>query len=123
MDVFGNVALERRILEQTYDGVMDVYGYGDELTQSGATRPVEKRLHTGIPCGLSASTQADTTQTDAFADVQQRYTVFCAPGIEIPPGCRVVITQYGVTREYTCSGMPNVYPTHQELSVFLEDQA
>ncbi|MDO5785373.1 MAG: hypothetical protein Q4P20_09975 [Eubacteriales bacterium] len=123
MVVFGNVALERRILEQTYDGVMDVYGYGDELTQSGATRPVEKQLYTGIACGLSASTQADTTQTDASADVNQRYIVFCAPEIEIHPGCRIVITQYGVTREYTCSGMPNVYPTHQELSVLLEERA
>ncbi|MDO4173714.1 MAG: hypothetical protein Q4D42_03020 [Eubacteriales bacterium] len=121
--MLGNVALERRILERTYDGVMNVYGYGDELTQSGATRPVEKQLHTKIPCGLSASGQADTTQTDASADVDQRYIVFCAPEIEAPPGCRVVITQYGVTRDYTCSGMPNVYPTHQELTVLLEDRA
>lgn len=121
--MFGNVKLERRILEQTYDGVMDVYGYGDELTQSGATRTVEKQLYTGISCALSANQQADTTQTDASANVNQRYTVFCGPDIVIPAGCRLVVTQYGAARDYCCSGVPNVYPTHQEISVLLEKRA
>lgn len=121
--MFGNIAMERRILEQTYDGVMDVYGFTDEQTESGVTRPVEKPLYTGIPCALSANRQADTTQTDASAEVNQRYTVFCAPDVAIPAGCRLVVTQYGVARNYCCSGVPNVYPTHQEISVLLEERA
>lgn len=120
--MFGNVELERKILEQTYDGVMDVYGFSNEQTASGATRPVEKKLHTGISCALSANQQADTTQTDASADVNKRYTVFCSPDVAIPAGCRLVVTQYGAARDYCCSGVPNVYPTHQEISVLLEER-
>jgi hypothetical protein len=43
--------------------------------------------------------------------------IFVAPDIPIKEGSKLVVTQDGVTNTYERSGMPSVYPTHQEVTV------
>lgn len=41
--------------------------------------------------------------------------LFIAPEVTISPGSKIVITHEGRTGEYSQSGIPAVYPTHQEI--------
>lgn len=124
--MFGNAMLERRILEQTYDGVMDIWTTEFKTSETGEDKPEKSVLLSEIPCALSklsASADAVTAQTNAAADISQIYIIFCSPDIAIPAGSWITVKQDNMIRAFKCSGKPFLYPTHQELTVLLEEQA
>jgi hypothetical protein len=67
------------------------------------------------PCKLSFKTLAATSQTESAANITQQTKLFISPDISINAGSKITVTQDGVTTDYTCSGVPAVYPTHQEV--------
>lgn len=48
--------------------------------------------------------------------------MFVSPDVTIKPGSMLTVAQNGVTTEYTSSGVPAVYPTHQEIILELSDK-
>ncbi len=67
------------------------------------------------PCKLSYETLKSANQTDSAAAVTQVTKLFVSTDITIRAGSKVTVTQDGVTTDYTASGIPAVYPTHQEI--------
>lgn len=76
----------------------------------------------GQPCRLSFETLKTAQQTESAAAVTQVIKLFLSPEIRVKPGSKVTVTQDGVTVDYKCSGVPAVYPTHQEIILELFDR-
>ncbi len=71
------------------------------------------------PCRLSFEKITSTNQTDTAAIQTQGVKLFLAPEIVIQPGSKITVTQNSVTADYTRSGVPAIYPTHQEITLEL----
>lgn len=67
------------------------------------------------PCKLSYEQITQAVQGDV-ASISQVIKIFLAPEVEIKEGSKItVITKAGITADYKQSGIPAVYPTHQEI--------
>lgn len=106
----------RKALESTYEGVATVVEYKKvmneetKLIELGEVVVLEEQ-----PCKLSFSKLEATKQNNSSASVTQVTKLFISPNITINPGSKITVTQTGITTDYTCSGVPAVYPTHQEI--------
>lgn len=106
----------RKALESTYEGVATVVEYKKvmneetKLIELGEVVVLEEQ-----PCKLSFSKLEATKQNNSSASVTQVTKLFISPNITINPGSKITVTQAGITTDYTCSGVPAVYPTHQEI--------
>lgn len=110
----------RKALESTYEGVCTVYQYQnvkDPATK--ITHEEEVAVLTDQPCRLSFETLNATVQTDTAAAKSQGVRLFISPEVRIDAGSKIVVTQTDVTGEYSASGEPAVYPTHQEIDLEL----
>ena len=66
---------------------------------------------TDVPCRLSIQSNNSATHTDVASAVGQTIKLFLAPHITIASGSKITVN--GV--DYTRSGVPAVYETHQEI--------
>lgn len=115
----------RRAVEATYFGTLTVTEMKkekDEKTKLTKTEPVI--VLENQPCKLSFETLKSAVQTDSAASITQITKLFVSPDVSIRAGSKITVTQDDVTTDYTCSGVPAVYPTHQEIVLELfEDYA
>lgn len=110
----------RKAIESTYTGVMTVserQSVKDPNTHITSTKEVV--VLENQPCKLSFETIAATVQTDTAAALSQGTKVFLSPDVSIKAGSKLTVTQNGVTIAYKSSGVPAVYPTHQEIMLEL----
>ena len=70
------------------------------------------------PCKLSFE-NLSTTDENHVATMAQAVKLFLSPDVSIKPGSKITVTQNGVTTEYSSSGVPAKYPTHQEIMLKL----
>lgn len=106
----------RKALESTYEGVLTVTEYQkvkDETTKLTGCEPVT--VLENQPCRVSHESLQSAVQSESAATVTQTIKLFIAPEITIKPGSKITVTQAGVTTDYTYSGVPAVYQTHQEI--------
>ncbi len=109
-------AAARKAVEATYFGILTVTEMGkvkDEKSKLVKNGPVV--VMEGKPCRLSFETLKAAGQSDSAAAIVQVTKLFVSPDVSIRPGSKITVTQDGVTTDYTCSGVPAVYPTHQEI--------
>lgn len=110
----------RKAVESAYNGVCTVLEYGDMFDdETKITYQGEKAVYENIPCKLSFEKLNAAVQTDTAACVSQGTKLFTAPEIKISGGSKIIVTQNGITGEYSSSGEPAVYPTHQEIMLEL----
>lgn len=77
----------------------------------------EKPLLQGQPCKLSFET-LNSTDGDHVATVAQSVKLFISPDVEIPAGCKIVVTRFNDlerTFTYSRSGEPGIFTNHQEI--------
>ena len=106
----------RKAVESTYDGVAVVEEYRqvkDGITKLTNGSPVV--VLENQPCRVSFERLQTAGQTESVAAVTQTAKLFISPDIVIRPGSKITVTQAGKTAEYTYSGIPAVYDTHQEI--------
>lgn len=106
----------RKAIESTYDGIATIEEYRrvkDEITKLTSSKPVT--VLENQPCRLSFERLQVANQTESAAAVAQHIKLFLSPDIHINPGSKITVTQAGKTAEYTYSGVPAVYDTHQEI--------
>lgn len=116
-------AAARKAQETLYSGVMTVterHKIRDEGTKLTTQKDVV--VLENQPCKLSFETLKAVQQTEAAASTTQIIKLFVAPGVTVKPGSKVTVTQDGVTADYKYSGVPAVYPTHQEIILELFDR-
>lgn len=77
----------------------------------------EKPLFQDQPCKLSFET-LNSTDGDHVATVAQSVKLFISPDVEIPAGCKIVVTRFNDlerTFTYSRSGEPGIFTNHQEI--------
>ena len=77
----------------------------------------EKPLLQDQPCKLSFET-LNSTNGDHVATVAQSVKLFISPDVEIPAGCKIVVTRFNDlerTFTYSRSGEPGIFTNHQEI--------
>lgn len=121
--MLGNPELERALLEQTYDGVMTVTGTRKQEVSGETVVTPDAVLHENIPCALSFSGTPDSKTDANSGQISYQATIYCAPELAVPAGCRIAVQQYGATYRLKYSGESVVYPTHQQLSAVREERA
>ena len=87
--------------------------YGREPAVGTLNNSEEVLLYAAVPCRISYGTSPALNQTEGGAEVQQKVTLFCAPGLVLKPGARVVCA--GVS--YALAGAPKKYQSHQEVGL------
>ena len=77
----------------------------------------EKPLLQDQPCKLSFETLS-STDGDPVATLTQSVKLFISPDVEIPAGCKIVVTRFNDlerTFTYAKSGEAGVFTNHQEI--------
>lgn len=115
----------RKAIENTYGGVVTVTEH--QKVKDAVTKLTEEKdipVLENQPCRLSFENIKAAVQSDSAAAIAQTTKLFVSPDVSIKAGSKITVTQAGVTTDYTCSGVPAVYPTHQEIVLDLfEDWA
>ena len=113
------VSAQRKALERLWKDRCTIYT--QEKVKDPTTKLTdfeEKPLLQDQPCKLSFETLTSSTG-DPVAAVSQAVKLFLSPDVVIKAGSKIIVTQHGRTTEYSNSGVPAVYPTHQEIMLTL----
>ncbi|MDE6055374.1 MAG: hypothetical protein K2G55_16815 [Lachnospiraceae bacterium] len=112
--------MARTVLEQTYGGLCTIIEYHDVINEkTKLSNEEEVVVVKDRPCKLSYEKLDAAAQTETAASVSQGIKLFIAPEISVNSGSKVIVTQDGVTNEYSASGEPATYCTHQEIMLKL----
>lgn len=108
----------RRTQEATYEGLCTIFEYR-EVTDEKTKLSSEKEIAVieNQPCKLSFEKLTTVVQTETAAVQAQGVKLFLAPEIMVSSNSKIVVTQNGVTSEYSASGIPAIYSTHQEITL------
>lgn len=110
------VKAARKAIESTYEGVLTVTEHQKVTNEkSKLTGYQDVVVIESQPCHLSFETLNSAVQSESAAAVTQVTKLFVSPDIVIKAGSKITVTQAGVTTDYTNSGIPAVYETHQEI--------
>lgn len=119
-----NYVKHRATIEKLYEDVCTVFileDYKDPITK--ITKKQERALFENQPCRLSFKNLSTTIKKGGPAEVVQVTKLFIAPELKIPAGSKIVVTQKsGRTTEFSYSGVPAVYPSHQEIILKLFEE-
>ena len=106
----------RKAIEATYFGTLTVTERKKEKDErQKLTKDVEVVVLENQPCKLSFEKLQTAIQSDSAATITQVTKLFVSPDISINAGSKITVSQDNVTTDYTCSGVPAIYPTHQEI--------
>ena len=110
----------RKAIESTYTGICTIVEYGDMTDEeTKVTHQGEMVVFENQPCKLSFERINAAVQTDTAASVSQGTKLFIAPEVKINSGSKIIVEQNGMKNEYSASGEPAVYNTHQEIMLEL----
>ena len=108
--MFPNTALVRRTIEKYYDKTCTVTEY-QKTKVNGVVSFAEVQVLVDVPCRLSYKTIASNNETDSVSQIHQVTKLFISPDLIIPTGSKITVD--GI--DYSRSGVPAVYDTHQEI--------
>lgn len=110
-------AAARAALEKHhYKDVCSVIQYQDAKDpKTKLTSKQEVTVLEDQPCKLSFETVKSAEGTDTATALSQIIKLFIGPEVIISPGSKIVVIHEGRMGEYSQSGIPAVYPTHQEI--------
>lgn len=110
----------RAAIEALYTGTCNIITYGKVKRENKTTGMAETVVIENQPCRVSyQSSNVIAQQENLAGKAGQDVKVFIAPELDIPPGCKLAITQDGLTVEYCASSERAHYPTHQEINLTL----
>ena len=108
--MFPNLAMVRRAVEKYYDKKCTVTEYR-KTKVNGVVSFAEVQVLIDAPCRLSYKTIASNDETDSVSHTHQVTKLFISPDVIIPTGSKITVD--GI--DYSRSGVPAVYNTHQEI--------
>jgi hypothetical protein len=94
---------------------LTVAEWGEVTKPNGSTGFDEVQTLTDEPCKLSFSTIKETNQNDENAAVVQVTKLFCDNLLTIKAGSKITVTRDGNTFEFSQSGLPAIFGSHQEI--------
>lgn len=99
-----------------YEGlctIMEYHDVRDEKTK--LSHEEEVTIVENQPCKLSFEKLNAVVQTDTASAKSQIIKLFLAPEVQVKAGSKIIVTQNGMTEEYSSSGQAAIYSTHQEI--------
>lgn len=107
----------RKVIEKNhYDGICTVTEHKKVMDNSTKISSYQELVTLeNQPCHLIFKTVTSAEQSESAAAVEQTTKLLISPDVIIKPGSKITVTQEGVTTDYTYSGVPAVYATHQEI--------
>lgn len=78
---------------------------------------VESVLLADVPCHLSFERVTETGEASPAATVHQAAKLFLSSEHDVPVGSKIIVAQDGRTTAYQRSGLPAMYPSHQEIAL------
>lgn len=106
----------RQAIESTYDGVATIIEHQKIKDETSKLTNFEDRIVLeNQPCKLSFKSLSTAKQGESAAAITQTIELLISPDITIKPNSKIIVTQAGVTADYTYSGIPAVYDTHQQI--------
>lgn len=112
----------RRNIEQGYTHSCTISIKEEHMKPNRSTGFRNKIVVENQPCRLSFSS-SKTSQSDGNISVaEQTIKLFIAPELIIPAGSNITIIHDGIETEYTKSGQPAIYPTHQEILLEIKER-
>lgn len=110
----------KKALMLLYEDTCTIYANVPVLDEAtGITEYLETALHENVPCRISFGGAAAAAADELAPEIQQQITLFLAPEVDVPAGCKISVTREGKTVDYSRSGEPSVYKTHQEIKLEL----
>lgn len=114
----------RSAIESLYRDTADIYTIQKVVNpETHITEMSYQAFQTGIPCKLSIKTAYITADTDTVSTSEQSITLFLSPDIIVPSGSRFIIMHFGRELRFEQSGLPAVYPDHQEIRLLYSEWA
>lgn len=110
------IALVRGFVEDVYTGTMTVYVNEYVTDENGLEIQQWKARYEDEPCRVSRQNAPQPTdkRPKVFAEITQ---LTCAPELQIPAGSKITIDFNGRVEDYTRTGEPRVYTTHQNIFI------
>lgn len=119
-----NIAAVRNSIESLYEDRCAIYEQVVvQDSETKITRQEWEAVTTNQPCRLSFKTLVAVQEASPGAGITQTIKLFLAPEITVKPGSRIEVIRGGVTYHYASSGLPAIYPTHQEILLKAEGWA
>lgn len=110
----------RKAQESLYDGICTITEHQKIINEKTRLTSFEDVIVLeNQPCKLSFESLQAAALSNPAVEVAQCVKLFISPDIAIKPGSKLTITQAGVITDYTYSGVPAVYGTHQEIMLEL----
>lgn len=121
-----NLSQYGSIFSQLYTDKMEIYRHknADNLDGTTATILPEKPLYSNISCRISF-VNIDLANDLAVNKLPIRIIpkVFCATDVDIKSGDYIIITRNNIVQYKGIVGKPNVYESHQEISLSVKGDA
>lgn len=121
--MFGNVKLERRALESTYEDVCTISRMEDVEGWNGITKKQAVPVYEDIICAISKSGNA-SKQTEAQHNIDFDMLLFVQPHIVIKAGDEITVKRFGRmdplsehVQAYEVIGKPTPYVTHVQCKL------
>lgn len=110
-------------VEKKYTGTCKVEKYVNAVDASTKiTKATIHTLYTDQACRLVIESAPGVDSSSKAPAVTYSATLLCSPSLIIPPGSHITVTQDGRTNVFKASGMPAVYPTHQEITLETDEE-
>lgn len=110
-------AMHRTVIEQTYTSTCAVTERQKVKKPNGSTGFEEVKVLEEQQCLMIYKTVFSASVPEPAAAINQGTVLLIAPEVEIKPGSKITVSQNGVTADYSRSGIPAVFSTHQEINL------
>lgn len=115
------IPLVKRAVARLYDGRATIEALRKEKKPNHITASSWTVVAEDVPCRVSYKTLTATARADTVDAIAQAITLFMAPDVEVKPGSRITVAQRGRVMRFSCSGIPAVYDSHQEIPLTREE--
>lgn len=111
------------VVERRYNGKFSVQT-SDSTLKPGTriTRQTLTTLYSDQPCRLVVESAPAVSDAGKAPQISFTATLLCSPDLLISPGSTITVTQDGRTYRFKASGMPEIYTTHQEISLETDEE-
>ena len=107
----------RKAIEKMYVHTCTIVIKDKVKQKDYSTKLVDKVLIEDQPCRISFSNISTVDETSHSGLKQQTIKLFIAPEINIKEGSKIIVNHDGIESLFSKSGVPAVYPTHQEINL------
>ncbi|MEG2521257.1 MAG: hypothetical protein RSA49_00075 [Anaerovoracaceae bacterium] len=111
----------KALIEKKYDGTCKIISSEGVIDENHITHFEDKVVAENVPCHLSFNSKTEAKEIEGYYKATQVPKLFVNPELTILPGSKIEVTQNGITQNYSASGLPAVYPTHQEIILVIAE--